>query len=367
MTLKILTNDFSSFIEVPFEIYKGFNHVSLFKDDLKRFLNKNNPLFENENDFKYFTVLEDNRPVGRICAHIHRASNRTYKLSRGYFGYFECENNSAIAKLLLDAATDFLKKMGMNEIVGNFNMTAMQQCGVMDKIHIDYHYTDQVFSPEYISNLLKENGFSSFFPMGTYEVDVPSFKLETFDNPKQKSIFGDSSFKFEKLNKNNFKKLINDARLILNDGFRNNPMFVPLREEEMDFQAKDMLLIIDKDLSVVAYKDNIPVGVVVCIPDLNPFLQNTKSRLGLLTPFYFFKHKLKKDRAIIIYYSVSEQMHGQGLNGCMLRLVFEALKKNGYKKLGITWIAEENAASIRQVEKMHAIKLHDLSLYRKNI
>ena len=43
----------------------------------------------------------------------------------------------------------------------------------------------------------------------------------------------------------------------------------------------------------------------------------------------------------------------------------EALKDAGYEKLGVTWIADENPASLRQMQRMNAEPLHRLHLFRK--
>ena len=162
--ITVKENNFESFFDVPFQIYGSlFPHISYLKSDLKRFLSLENPLFISENDFRYFTAYSDGQIKGRILAHIHHASNALYKIKRGYFGFFDCVNDPAIASFLLKKAEDFLRSQGMIEIAGNFNMTAMQQVGVLTKIHKNFHYTDQVFSPEYISALLKGAGYEDFF------------------------------------------------------------------------------------------------------------------------------------------------------------------------------------------------------------
>ncbi|MEO0444338.1 MAG: hypothetical protein AAFZ92_11475, partial [Pseudomonadota bacterium] len=51
-------------------------------------------------------------------------------------------------------------------------------------------------------------------------------------------------------------------------GFSENPMFVPLNQDEMEFQAKDLSLIMDERITALIRQDDKPVGTVVCIPDL---------------------------------------------------------------------------------------------------
>jgi glucosamine 6-phosphate synthetase-like amidotransferase/phosphosugar isomerase protein len=51
----------------------------------------------------------------------------------------------------------------------------------------------------------------------------------------------------------------------------------------------------------------------------------------------------------------------------MLYEVLQALKIRGYKSLGLTWISDQNKASLRQVEKLGCKQLHNLSLFKKNL
>jgi hypothetical protein len=51
----------------------------------------------------------------------------------------------------------------------------------------------------------------------------------------------------------------------------------------------------------------------------------------------------------------------------MLYKVTTALKKRGYKSLGITWIADGNPASLAQMKKLSGEKLHGLHLYTLEI
>ncbi len=366
--VELKEKDLDSFFDVPGAIYPPeFNFVSQLKSDLKRFLSTSNPLFKNDQDFSFFTAYKNGKLAGRIVTHIHHESNKVYQQKRSYFGYFDCINDQEVAALLLNKAEDFARKNGCLEVVGNFNLTAMQQIGVMTKIHKAYHYTDQVYSPEYLADLLQTQGYTPFFPMKTHEVDLVDFNPEILLGPKQLSIINDPRFTFSTLKDGSFDEMMEAMRLCLNNGFSENPMFIPLTKEEIYFQAKDMMLVVDEKITVVAKYDNKPVGVVICIPNLNPFLKNTKSKIGLMTLYHYFRFKLKRDSAIIIFYSVYKDFHSKGLNGVMLNKVLKALKVGGYKKMGGTWISDENAASLRQAEKLGAKTMHELHLFRKSL
>lgn len=368
MTLQLKQEDFKSFFQVPFEVYRDTAYVSPFKDDLKRFLKRDeNPLFTKSGEFTYFTCLNKSRPVGRIVCHIHYASNERHGWKRAFFGFFDCAAESQVAKLLLDAASHWARSRGMTEIVGNFNLTAMQMIGILTQGFEHAPYSDQMWNPDYLPKLLEENGFSPTFPSSTYELDLSHAATKKAPTGRVAECLVDPDMEFRTITTKNLPWALESARQILNAGFDQNPMFVPVTKEEYDFQAKDLMLVLDPRISVVALKRGQPVGVVVCIPDLNPLLKNTDSRLKLSTLFHYLRFRANRKRAVIIYYSVAPAAQGKGVNGAMLATVISSLKECGYERLGVTWIADVNTASLRQMERIGFEPLHKLHLFRKDL
>jgi hypothetical protein len=366
--MQLKERDFDGFFKVPMAVYpKELGFVSLLKSDLERFLSLKNPLFKSEKDFSFWVAYRDAKPVGRILAHLHRASNELFAQKRAYFGYFDCENNLETARALLTKAEEFARGHGMSELIGNFNMTAMQQIGVVTQLSADYHYTDQAHAPEYIAQLLADAGFSPTFPMVTHESDIQALNPEALLGAKQKNVLNDPAYRFVDLKSRPVKEIIEAMRHCLNSGFIDNPMFVPLTWDEIYFQAKDMMLVIDRHISSMVEHNGTPIGVIVCIPNLNPFLKAIGSQFGVTMLYHFLVHKFRRDSAVIIFYSVDKKYHELGVNGAMLYKTMAALKQRGYKKLGGTWISLENKSSLRQVEKINGRVMHELALFRKEL
>jgi hypothetical protein len=367
-SLRLLEQDFKSFFETPFKIYPdSFPFVSEIKDDLKRFLSTKNPLFKNPSNFSYWTAFRDDQPVGRIVTHIHEASNLKYNWKKAYFGYFDVENNVETAKALLQKAEHFARQHQCTEVVGNFNLTAMQKAGVLTEFYMEKSYPDQIVNPLYTPELLKACGYEAFFPMKTFEIDLEPLSPEVLIGPKQKELLSSGEYTFEHLNKKNVDESLNAMRICLNEGMAVNPWFVPLTQEEIEFQAKDLMLVIDEKISILARHKGKPIGAFITIPNLNPFLKNIKSRIGISTPYHFIKHKMNCDSALTIFYSVFREYHSRGINAVMLFHGIKNLKQGGYKKVGGTWIADENVASMRQVEKLNGKPMHRLHLFRKPV
>ncbi len=361
--IEIRERDFTSFFDVPFQAYSSAEpYVSPLKSDLKRFLTTGvNPLFETDDTYTYYTALKEGVPAGRIVVHVHKASNTAYGINRCSFGFFDCVDDPQVARALLDEAESWARQRGFSELVGNFNLTAMQQMGVQTD-HFDHPgYTDMVLNPPHIPALLAANGFTPFFPMTTYDLDLAEA------NVPQNRLDDAAGHSFAPIKRKVFTERMEDARIVLNDGFSENPMFVPLLQAEFQFQAGEMMTIMDPRLSSVLMQGGRPVGVVICIPDLNGFLRATRSRFNWLTPFHYLRFRLRRRRAVIIFYSVIREQHGQGIMGAMLARTLTMLRGAGYTRLGITWIADENRASLRQMERMGAKPLHRLHLFRKDL
>jgi GNAT superfamily N-acetyltransferase len=350
------------------EVYPaGSPYVPPMAADFERMFDPaRNPLVtEGHGRFELFVAWRDGRPVGRIAASLHTASNARHGTRRAQFGFFDCADDPAVAAALLKAAEDFGRAAGMSEIVGNFNLTAMQQVGVVTQGFDEAPYTDMVYSPPHIARLLRANGYRETFPMTTFETDLEVLAPDSLLGPAQKAVLDDPDFAWMPITRASFAARLADARAVLNDGFRDNPMFVPTSPDEYLFQAGDMMWVIDKRISCVAHYRGEPVGVVLVIPDLNPLVRAAGGRMGLSFAWHAIRHRFANRRAVMIYQSVARALHGRGINGAMLFKVVSALKAAGYDRLGTTWIADVNRPSLRQMEKLGARPLHRLHLFAK--
>ena len=366
--LKIIKSNFNKFFQVSFAIQDSKSHyVAPLKTDLKRFLSTKNPLFPTRDCFELLVCEKNGALAGRLVVHEHRRSNELYREKKCLFGYFDCIDDIEVAKALFAEAEAWAKARGLTSLSGNFNLTAMQQVGVMTAGFENPPYMDQTYSPPHHAKLLKDLGYSPTFPMSTFELPLKKVDPNQLLGDKQKKLLENKNLRFGTLVKKQFAESLEATRIVLNDGFSKNPMFVPLTTDEIMFQAKDMIYIVDEAISSVVYEGNEPIGVVLCVPDINQFLKDTKSRIGLLTPYYFLKSLRTRKRAVIIFYSVCERWHNRGLNGAMLYHVMTALKDRGYESLGLTWIADINHASIRQAEKLGARLIHRIDLFRKEL
>jgi GNAT superfamily N-acetyltransferase len=368
--IELRTGDRAAAFEVPFNVYgDGTRYVSPMRADLDRILDPaRNPLVTlGHGTFELYTAHRGDRALGRIVAAVHDASNDRHGTRRAQFGFFDCADDPETAAVLLGAAEDYGRRHGCTEIAGNFNLTAMQMTGVVTDGFEAAPYTDMMWNPPHIARLLEAQGYAATFPMMTFEIALEDFDPASLLGTSQREILADPEFEWLPVTRRTFGDRMEDARAVLNAGFDGNPMFVPLSREEFNFQAGEMSWIMDFRLPMIVHHGGRPVGTLICIPDMNPFVRANRSRLGLLMPWHFLRHRLNRKRAVIVLYSVDPEYQNRGLNGAMLYRLATALKGAGYERVGGTWIADVNGASLRQAEKIGAAPLHRLHLFGKRL
>ncbi|MEM9277214.1 MAG: GNAT family N-acetyltransferase [Pseudomonadota bacterium] len=367
--ISLKERDLNSFFEAPFNAYgKDSLYVSPMKSDLERFLSADkNPLFSSNEEFTFFTAMKDGKSVGRITAHVHKKSNERHGYDRSYFGFFDCANDKEVAAALLGAAEDWGRARGHKEIMGNFNLTAMQQAGIQTGGFENQPYTDQIWGASWLPELLEANGYTSSFPMTTFEQDISKVDVKNLVDMNENESLKKQGFVFAPITRSTLGERLEDSRTILNESFIDNPMFVPVTKEEFEFQAKEMKWIMDPRISTVVHCKGEVAGAVIAIPDLNPFVKACGSKLGITTPWHFLKHRMNRKRAVVIFQGVKPAFQGMGLNPMMLMHLLGQMRRAGYEKVGGTWIADENKASLRQAEKGGAKPLHRLHLYSKQL
>ena len=101
------------FITMPWKLYLNEPHwvpPTIFEQ--KKFIDPKRGVFFDHGEGILFLARKHNKIVGRISAHINYIHDQIYHDDKGFFGFFECENNQQTANALFQAAIDYLKQKG---------------------------------------------------------------------------------------------------------------------------------------------------------------------------------------------------------------------------------------------------------------
>ncbi|MBC8426579.1 N-acetyltransferase, partial [bacterium] len=116
--------DLDAFLNLPYRIYADDPHyVYPLLAQLKEFFDEDKNPFHNHAETRTWLARCDGEVIGRIGACVDRYHNDHWGETAGFFGFYECVDDTAVAHTLLDTARDWLRGRGMAGMRGPLNFT----------------------------------------------------------------------------------------------------------------------------------------------------------------------------------------------------------------------------------------------------
>ena len=333
--------------------------------DLRRMLDPAaNPFFRHGEAVPLLAVDASGVPVGRVLAHLYHRHNVRHGERAAFFGYFECRDDPEVARALIDAAREVGARRGCTVLRGPFNMTAMQEMGILVEGFHNAPVVDETYTAPSYPALLEAAGLTRTFPVTTYRVpDLARTDPDALLTDRHRALLADGRLHVRPANMRDYDREIEILRELLNDSFFDNPYFVPITADEFRFQIGPFKRVMDPAISLVAERDGVPVAFVVTLPDFNPLLKKMNGSMGPRALAAFLTGKARVRDAVIIIIGVQRQLQGQGIMRVVQAELIRALRRRRYRTLTITWIADENAKSRATALALGAEPWHRLTLY----
>jgi hypothetical protein len=134
------------------------NWVPPLRSDLAKVFSDENPFFRHA-EIQLFVARRAKRDVGRIAAILDRGHNAFHGEQTSFFGFFECENDPEVARLLFDAAALWGRERKMSVLRGPVNPSLNDEAGLL----VDGFGSPPIFmmtyNPAYYPALLEGAGF----------------------------------------------------------------------------------------------------------------------------------------------------------------------------------------------------------------
>jgi GNAT superfamily N-acetyltransferase len=354
------------FIRLPWRIYQDdpcwMPPLIMSQEELLGF--RKHPFYERSKS-QSFLVTRGGRDVGRITAIVNAGHIDRYKEQRGFFGFFECDDDTAASRALFQAAGDWLHAQGMTCIRGPANPTLNYECGLL----IDGFGTPPFFmmthNRPWYAHLVEDAGFGKIEDMFAFYGKTSM--LDGID-PKLATMIEGVKERFgvtlRPLDKSRFAEEVRMFLHIYNESLGGTWGFVPLTPGEVDHMAASLKYLIEPELAIVAEVGGKPVGAVFCLLDYNPRI---KAIDGRLFPFGFLKllwnkKAIKRLRAISTNVVPEYQAWGIGL--VLMSGLYERFIKWGLEEVEFSWVLESNYLSRRTLERGGAIVTKKYRMYQ---
>lgn len=345
--------DQSDFLNLPWDLYSDDeNWVPPLRTHQREMVNFKRHPFYDDASIHTFVARQNGKTVGRIAAIVNNGHNRRYDEKRGFFGFFECIDNSEAAKLLFDAASAWLQDKGMTAARGPVNPSLNYECGLLvDGFDAPPTFM-MTYNHPYYGRLIEESGFEKTQDLYAYDLDVSM--LENID-PKLKFVIEEVARRFEvetrPLDK---KRFAEDVKLFLdiyNSSLEQTWGYVPLTDAEIRHQSKQLKLLVVPEMTSIASIKGKPIGACFGLLDYNPLIKKINGRLF---PFGWLKlligrRKIKRMRLLSTNVVPEYQRWGLGVV-TIYRILPDALEF-GITEGELSWVLESNHLSRATIER----------------
>jgi GNAT superfamily N-acetyltransferase len=359
-----------TFIDFPHELYKDDpNYVPELFIAVKELLSpKKNPYFKHSEASSYL-AYENGKVVGRITATVNNNYNKFHHSNVGFFGFFDCINDNDVANALFDVAEEYCKKVGVTRILGPTNLSTNDTAGLLVEGFDSPPVVQMTYNKPYYSDLISSRGFVK-------EMDLYAYKISTSNVNKKalrltdrfKERLNQSGITFRNLNMKNFQQEVDNIREIYISAWEVNWGFVPPTNEEFDFLAEGLKMIINPEYAYVAEHDGKAVGFALGLPNINEILINIKK--GRLFPTGLFKLLFgkKKTKAIrIVLLGVKEEYRKKGIEGILFANFIKGAMTNNLDFGEASWVLENNEMMVKAAENLNGDKYKTYRIYSKDL
>ena len=359
--------DFRVFFQVPWTIYKDDKYwVPPFWKDFRDFFRVDNP-FWNHAELQLFIAFKDNIPVGRIAAIVDYNLPKDNEKKVGYFGFFECIQDSVIASNLLNVAQNWLDSKDRDIICGPVNGRIDLGSGFLIKGFDSVPYLLGSHYPKYYNDFAKEFGMKKSKDLVSYHIDltqpISQSVKETSERCKEKGVT------IRPFNRFRFKKEMKMWFDMLLEIFSDHYGYTPSSYEEMKvtFGMKQLRWIINPRIFLFAEVDGETVGFRFSLPDFNLIFQKLDGEMGIIGFLKFLWHFRNINRGRFVVMGIKKKYRGLGIGTCMNYYTLLEMKKQGYTSTEYGWIDEDNIASQKAGEKIGGKLYKIYRVYEKKI
>lgn len=353
------------FLALPWEIYRGDPcWIPPLRKNQHDMVGYGNHPFYARNKAQTFLAYRDGRVCGRIAAVLNVHHNLRFNERRGFFGFFECENDQEAADGLFTAVRQWFADQGVYCLRGPCNPSLNYELGLL----VDGFDTPPMFmmtyNPPYYQRLVENYGFQKTQDMYAFWGNIEMLpKLQAKLQPVADQIIERYNVVTRPLDRKRFREDVTAFLEIYNRALVNTWGFVPMTKAEIDHTADALKHLIVPELAVGAEIDGRMVGASFALPDYNPRI---KAIDGRLFPFGFLRLLMNKNaikRVRIISTNVLPEYQRMGIGLVLMHGLLPAAIKWNLQEAEFSWVLESNSLSRGALQKGGAIITKTYRIY----
>jgi hypothetical protein len=325
-----------------------------------------NPFFEHA-EAAFWIARVDGKDVGRVAAVEDADYIKFHGEKTGYLGMFECVDDVAVARALVDRAAQWLRGRGMTSMIGPLELSTNYISGVLLDAFDRDPGINMPYNPPYYDRLLGECGLTKAKDLLHWALDtkhpVPERVVRVADK-----IATRRGVKIRNMSFADWDAEVLRTLEVYNDAWEKNWGFVPLGSKEYLHIAKDLKMVLHPDFAILAEVDGKPAAFVLTVQNINPVLKKLDGKLfpfGVLRLLWDLKVRKKVTSGRLILLGIKSPYRGQGIDSLLFLATHRAAIKQGWTEGEIGWTLEDNLRVNSAIKAMGGFQVATYRIYAR--
>lgn len=341
-------SELKKYVKFGIGLYKGNDCYvpPLVMDEIETLMPGKNPAFE-FCEAASFMAYRHNRPVGRITAIINRLVNERTGRKQARFGFVEFIDDAEVVDALFQAAENWSRERGMEEIVGPMGFTDMDHEGMLIDGFDRLGTMATIYNHAYYPAQMERMGYVK-------DVDWVEFRMRVPEEvPEKYSRFADLArrrYNLRTIHYTSRSKLKNDYGYalfqLINKAYDSLYGYSPLSQKQIDYYIGKYLGVLKLDCVclVVDGNDDL-VAFGISMPSFSRALQKSRGKLLPLGWMHLLKAmKGKTDVVDLMLIGVRPDYLGRGVNAIIFEDLLHSFMSNGFQWAESNLELEDNAS-----------------------
>jgi GNAT superfamily N-acetyltransferase len=308
-----------------------------------------------------FLARKGKRIVGRIAAIHNYLHVEVHRENTGFFGLFESIDDREVSSALLDAASEWLSRRGLDVMRGPASFSMNEEAGLLVDGFDGPPRVMMTYNPPWYAHhfeaygLVKAKDLLAYF----YPKAAPTERLLKVAAKLRERY----KVTLRTLDKSRFWEEVALVRQVYNEAWQDNWGHIPMTDRELDYLARQLKPVVEPRLVVFAYIGGELAGFGLALPDLNVAL---KKMNGSLFPFGWAKalwYSRKIDTARVIILGVLAKYRRSGVGELLELEMMVNAEQIGIKHAEFSWILEDNMVMRTALERMGATVYRTYRMY----
>ena len=350
--------DLGAFIDLPYRLHAGDPlWAPPLRGEVRSALSRKRDPFFDHGDLALFLAEREGEVVGRVAAIPNTLHNETQQDRTGFFGFFECVEDQAVANGLLEATSGWAREQGHDRLLGPVSHSVNHECGLL----VDGFETPSAMlmprNPPYYAGLLERAGLRGAKDLWAFEVGSNDGVAPLLPERAVRAMERIGKRQGVTLRPINMRRLDAEAdriREIFNACWADNWSFVPFTTREIRDMTHRLKPVITPELVPMVEKDGEAIGFGLAVPDLNHVL--LRNRSGRTLPgalrilWSLWRKKIPRIRILLL--GVLPEHRGKGIDALIFHWIWSRGVARGVTWGEASWILADNAPMINALKRM---------------